>query len=141
MSKEVFLDTAGFIALGNADDEFHQQADILNRELISSRVKLITTDDILNEVANAFSKPINRHIAIDLIDSFQASASEERTEVVQVGEKLWDRGFELYKNRPDKDWGLIDCISFVLMGERRITQAFSSDHHFEQAGFVKLLLK
>jgi len=46
----------------------------------------------------------------------------------------------LYKEREDKDWGLTDCISFVVMRRRRVTTAFTSDHHFEQAaGFVRLM--
>ena len=48
-------------------------------------------------------------------------------------------GWELYSNRLDKDWGMIDCISFVIMQERNLTEAFTSDHHFEQAGFNVLL--
>jgi predicted nucleic acid-binding protein len=41
--------------------------------------------------------------------------------------------------RPDKEWSLTDCISFVVMNERGITDALTSDHHFEQAGFQILL--
>jgi predicted nucleic acid-binding protein len=41
--------------------------------------------------------------------------------------------------RQDKDWSLTDCISFVVMRDRGITKVFTTDHHFEQAGFKKLL--
>ncbi len=41
--------------------------------------------------------------------------------------------------RPDKDWSLTDCISFVVMEEHGITDALTGDHHFEQAGFRALL--
>jgi len=44
-----------------------------------------------------------------------------------------------YQERMDKEWGLTDCISFVVMKERKITEAFTSDRHFEQAGFTNLL--
>ncbi len=50
-----------------------------------------------------------------------------------------DEGWMLYSQRPDKDWGLTDCISFAVMTQEGITQAFTSDRHFEQAGFTKLL--
>jgi len=50
-----------------------------------------------------------------------------------------DRGLALYISRPDKDWSLTDCISFVVMKERGLTGALTADHHFEQAGFVALL--
>jgi predicted nucleic acid-binding protein len=45
----------------------------------------------------------------------------------------------LFRARPDKDWGVTDCVSFALMGARQLRQAFTLDHHFEQAGFVRLI--
>jgi predicted nucleic acid-binding protein len=59
--------------------------------------------------------------------------------VVHVDTALWERGWALFVARPDKDWGLTDCISFVVMQDRRIMQAFTSDHHFVQAGFKRLM--
>lgn len=52
---------------------------------------------------------------------------------------LFRRGLQLSNNRPEKEWSLTDCISFVVMKERRIKEALTGDHHFEQAGFVALL--
>jgi predicted nucleic acid-binding protein len=45
----------------------------------------------------------------------------------------------LYSQRPDKEWTLTDCISFVVMHEENLTGALTEDHHFEQAGFTALL--
>jgi len=39
----------------------------------------------------------------------------------------------------DKEWGLTDCISFVVMKDRKLTDVLTTDHHFEQAGFKSLL--
>ena len=52
---------------------------------------------------------------------------------------LFDAGVQLFANRPDKEWSLTDCISFVVMQQEGITQALTADHHFEQAGFQALL--
>lgn len=49
--------------------------------------------------------------------------------------------FELYRNRPDKEWGMTDYISFVIMQERGISDALTADDHFRQAGFRALLLE
>jgi len=49
------------------------------------------------------------------------------------------QAWELLKNRPDKEWSLVDCSSFVLMQQRGMIEAFTTDHHFEQAGFMRLL--
>ena len=53
--------------------------------------------------------------------------------------RLFAAGLDLYRNRPDKAWSLTDCISFVVMRERSITEALAYDRHFEQAGFRALL--
>ena len=68
-----------------------------------------------------------------------ALAHDPSVEVVPLSEVLFDKGFELYRQRPDKEWGLTDCVSFVLMQERGITDALTADTHFRQAGFRALL--
>jgi uncharacterized protein len=65
--------------------------------------------------------------------------SAEDIEIVPASAALFDRGFQFFTARPDKDWSLTDCISLVVMHERGITEALTADHHFEQAGFVALL--
>ncbi len=59
--------------------------------------------------------------------------------IVHVDEALWEQGWILFLARPDKYWGLTDCISFVVMQDQAITRAFSSDRHFEQAGYERLM--
>jgi predicted nucleic acid-binding protein len=49
------------------------------------------------------------------------------------------RAYQLWKSRPDKNWSLVDCTSFVLMESEGITTSLTSDHHFGQAGFIQLL--
>jgi predicted nucleic acid-binding protein len=48
-------------------------------------------------------------------------------------------GIAIYCQRNDKNWGIVDCISFIVMEERRITEALTTDIHFQQAGFRALL--
>jgi predicted nucleic acid-binding protein len=59
--------------------------------------------------------------------------------VIPVSDTLFQLGWQLYCQRLDKDWGLTDCISFVIMQQENITEAFTTDKHFEQAGFIRLL--
>jgi uncharacterized protein len=49
------------------------------------------------------------------------------------------RASKLFAERSDKGWSLTDCISIALMQERGLTQALTTDRHFEQAGFNVLL--
>jgi hypothetical protein len=62
-----------------------------------------------------------------------------RIQVVELTPELYRKGWQLYRDRPEKDWGVIDCISFTMMQERNIVEALSGDRHFQQAGFVALL--
>jgi uncharacterized protein len=62
-------------------------------------------------------------------------------EVVAITPDLWQRGWELYRNRMDKAWGLTDCISFVTMEDRHLTDSLASDEHFKQAGYRPLLVE
>ena len=49
------------------------------------------------------------------------------------------RGLNRYENRLDKEYSMQDCISFNTMEDEGITTALTSDHHFEQEGFVVLM--
>jgi predicted nucleic acid-binding protein len=60
-------------------------------------------------------------------------------EVVAIDPLLEAQAWALWESRADKDWSMTDCTSFVLMQSQRLTEAVTSDHHFEQAGFVRLL--
>ena len=62
-----------------------------------------------------------------------------QVECVPLTDELYQQAFELFRSRPDKDWGLIDCVSFVVMRQRGLTEALTTDEHFEQAGFQALL--
>ena len=59
--------------------------------------------------------------------------------IVPLSSELLDAGLRLIANRPDKDWSLTDCISFVVMTRYEIQEALTGDQHFEQAGFKALL--
>lgn len=97
---------------------------------------LVTTEFVLLEVADALSSPSIRSKTIGFIESLSQFST---LKIVQIDRTLWLNGWALYKQREDKDWGLTDCISFVVMRQEKLTQAFTSDRHFEQAGFLNLL--
>ena len=139
MPETVFWDTAAFVALGNRDDILHEASVSANQMLAQQKAHLLTTDAVLIEVANSFSKAAWRLMAQRLIGSLQQSVVVGMARVIHVDTDLWQRGWQLFLDRPDKDWSLTDCISFVMMQEQGLTHAFTSDHHFEQAGFVCLM--
>jgi uncharacterized protein len=97
---------------------------------------LITTHAVLLEVGNSLSKQRYRQHAGQLL---RFLTTDPTVEVVSVGPERFDRGLQLFESRRDKEWGLVDCISFTVMSDRGLTESLTSDEHFEQAGFVALL--
>jgi predicted nucleic acid-binding protein len=87
---------------------------------------------VLLEIGNSLSRQRYRASAIALIEAIESDPS---IEIVALTKELCQLGMELYRNRMDKEWGLIDCISFVVMTERGITKALTTDEHFQQYGF------
>jgi predicted nucleic acid-binding protein len=59
--------------------------------------------------------------------------------VVIIDTQLDAAAWRLWESRPDKSWSLVDCSSFVVMQQRALTSALTTDHHFEQAGYTRLL--
>lgn len=136
----VFWDTAAFLALLNTRDQLHQPAVVISQRLAIERRPMLTTSAVLVETANSLSKVSSRELAWRLMNSIQQSAESGAAEWIYVDHGLWQRGWQLYRQRLDKEWSLTDCFSFIVMQDYHILEAFTSDHHFEQAGFSRLLL-
>ncbi len=136
--ENVFADTAAFIALLVRRDEFHQSASRIMGKLSEKDTKLFTTEMVLFELANALSAIELRARAVILVNELRMLPN---VEIVWSNVELFEKAWSLYRERPDKEWSLTDCASFIVMKEHGINLAFTSDKHFEQAGFVRLLEK
>ncbi len=135
--KAVFIDTVGRIALVYRRDNLHQRTTEVYRTL--GRIPRVTTDAVLIETCNTFSKTPLRPLALALMNKVREAKQLGVLEIIHADKKLIEQGWELFRNRMDKEWSLTDCVTFVLMKNRGMTKAVTSDHHFEQAGFEKLL--
>lgn len=133
---EVFVDIVAWLALLNKSDELHEPAKRILERLRAQRARLTTTEFVLLEVADALCAPHVREQTICFIEGLRRLLL---LNIIPASERLIAAGWTLYCQRNDKAWGLTDCISFVVMEERGLTQAFTSDQHFTQAGFVNLL--
>lgn len=134
--NSVFLDTVGLIAAVNADDQWHVAAHSAWRRLLIEPKALFTTNLILVEIGDGLSKVLQRPLAVELRRRLTASP---RVEIVRVTEVQESKAWELFEQRADKNWGITDCVSMIVMEERGCRAIFSIDHHFEQAGFELLI--
>lgn len=134
--NEVFLDTSFAIALSSVTDQNYARAVKLANQIETNKTRLVTTQAILLEIGNSLSKQKYSAAAIQLLESLEADPS---VEVVLLTNSLYKLAFDLFKQREDKEWGLVDCISFIVMQDRGISDAPTTDIHFQQAGFRALL--
>ena len=131
--KKTFVDTAFILAVVSEKDELHQKS----RELVKiyGTLPWMTTDLVLYEVANPLArnaKPQAQKIISEFLEA-------DGIEIVYASPALFRKGFALYCKYADKTWGLVDCVSFVVMRENGITDALTNDTHFQQAGFNALM--
>jgi uncharacterized protein len=133
MAARTFLDTLFVIALINHRDQYHERAAKLATRYEGEQ--FLTTDAVLLEIGNALAKKY-RQEAVEVITHLITS---EDVEVVRLTPTLFDESFALYKSHQDKEWGLIDCVSFVVMRQNDIQDALTFDKHFVQAGFRALM--
>jgi uncharacterized protein len=129
MRSPLFVNTGYVIALINQDDLYHQQA--LWWADRYDRHPVITTHAVLLEIGNALSR-LARQEAANIINYFQTAP--EAT-VVSLTPQLFNAAINLYSSYQDKTWGLVDCVSFIVMREQQVSMALSFDKHFTQAGF------
>ncbi len=135
-AAEVFFDTAGFLALWDASDEHHSRAVALQARLIRQARGFVTTDYVLDESVTLLRIRHSHAAAADFLDTMERT---RRVRVEWTGTERFAEVSAFFRKHEDKEWSFTDCLSFVVMREARIRDAFTTDHHFRQAGFAPLL--
>jgi predicted nucleic acid-binding protein len=133
---DVFVDSAGFLALWDASDEHHAAAVQAQGNLVKKRRRFVTSEYVLDETVTLLLVRHSHAAASDFLDMI------ERTEAVRVewiGPERFSASAALFRKHADKEWSFTDCVSFCIMRELRLRDALTTDHHFRQAGFVSLL--
>lgn len=129
MRERLFVDTGYILALVNENDQHHAEALALSERFDGHAI--VVTDAVLLEIGNALSR-IDRSSAVQIIDGLRSGAD---TSVVHLTPELFAAALDLYRRHADKQWGLVDCLSFVVMRRMQLTTALAFDQHFVQAGF------
>lgn len=130
MPDRIFVDTSFVLALINERDQYHEQAKPLSFEFEQSF--LITTVAVLLEIGNALANNFRKEANAIL----RLLRTSSKVEVISIDERLFEKALDIYEKHDDKSWGLVDCISFVVMGERGITDVLTFDGDFSAAGFT-----
>jgi uncharacterized protein len=125
---ETFADSFYWIALLNDTDQDHSrvlQMKITGRLVLSVAVQL--------EVLDAFSSDVKLRSNAKYFWDY--CSKDSSIIIVPLEEALLENAMQLFQSRKDKFWSFTDCISFVIMQQRKIIVALTADQHFRQAGF------
>jgi uncharacterized protein len=131
--RRTFVDSLFVIALVNRRDQYHDQALALAASLRGE--PLLTTDAVLLEIGNGLARTYKKE-AVAILEELRTA---DELKIVHLTPDLFDRAFHLYKTRQDKEWGLVDCVSFIVMKDEGLHSALTFDRHFRQAGFEALM--
>jgi predicted nucleic acid-binding protein len=137
MTKRLFLDSSGWVALLNSHDSLHHQATASWNSLLSQGYRIFLTSWIIAEVGNSVARS---HYRQQFTAALKRLQIDNRVTLRFIDSTLLAEATSLFESRSDKTWGLVDCASFAWMRAESIREAFTADRHFEQAGFVRLLL-
>jgi predicted nucleic acid-binding protein len=127
----IFLDTSGIIAVLDAYDSFHAQAEPLWKQWIHKEVPLLTSNYVVVE-ATAVGQ---RHLG------FAAAAAIHQdmlpsVQVVWMDETLHQQAVDTLLAAQRRQLSLVDCSSFVLMRKLGLHHVFTFDKHFAEQGFL-----
>lgn len=129
----MLLDTSGLLCLHYQTEPLHTQACAAYKgATIRLTHSYIIAEYVALATARRFPRPFALAFVVDLLDN-------PYIETVWVNEPLHRAAVELLIARQDKIYSLCDAVSFVLMRQRKITTALTTDRHFEQEGFIRLL--
>jgi predicted nucleic acid-binding protein len=136
--QPILLDTAFCVAVLRQRDQSHDRSLRWQHYLDDHEIRLVVTEAVLWELLDSCADPTLRTQAMR---SYRLLHHDKQVEVVPFKPSQMQAAFALYESRPDKGWGLTDCLSFVVMQQRGLTDALTTDHDFVQAGFRALLLQ
>lgn len=137
---DLFIDTSGWAYYLDRQDALHQLIVMLVKQAALERRRLVTTNYIFTELVALLSSRYHlpRQQVIAVVNAIKRDAS---VWVVYIGREIDDEAWRLLESRLDKQWSLVDASSFVVMKRFGITEALTTDHHFSQAGFIRVPLK
>lgn len=134
--KQIFADANGWIALNSKRDQLHHTTAEINKELLQSGHRYVTTNFVLDETYTGLLTKVGHFAAVNFGERIRGART---VHIIHITEDIEEEAWKLFKQYSDKDFSFTDCTSFVVMHQLNLTEAFTNDHHFEQRGFTILL--
>lgn len=134
-NDSLFVDTSGWAAPVIHNVTRSAELESFSRTLITGGRTLVTTNYILTELIALLTIRTQQRRAQNLAFINQI---KQRAHVIHIDEATDAEAWAMLERYTDKEWSLVDAARFVVMRRMGISEAFTTDHHFEQAGFARV---
>lgn len=135
MTSSIFIDTSALIALMNKKDQFHARAIDILALITKGNNDLIISSHVFAETVTRIARKVSAKQAILAGNIIR---NNDRIKIIIPQENLIDDAWRIFQKYQDQTFSFVDCISFALMKELRLTKAFAFDKHFKIIGFETL---
>jgi uncharacterized protein len=135
MASDTLFDTSGFFALIDKRDPMHGKA-VRWVEKQRKRIRPVSTEWVIGETCTLLVARKRSHLVARFLDYIDDSAA---LVLINPDEMLLHAAKAMIRQQAEQGYSFVDCISFCLMKERGIRNAFTTDTHYRKAGFSALL--
>ncbi len=135
MSKELFVDTGAWLAILDPRDKYHPVAAAFYREALKCYSRLLLTNLVTAETYISVLRNAGYDKALSFLNIVERSSS---VQCVWSSEELEIQARDILRRYDDQDFSYTDAVSFALMQQQNLTEAFTFDHHFSVMGFTQL---
>ncbi len=135
MSKPIFVDTSAWIAIINPRDKYHLAAKAFYSDALTRKRRLLISNLIVSETYTNLLWKLGHHKATSFLNIIERSSS---VQCIWSSRELEVQARDVLRRYDDQDFSYTDAVSFALMQQRELSEAFAFDHHFSVVGFVQL---
>ena len=132
----MFVDTSALVAMADVRDTNHLIAAQLGEEIMG-QYRLIVTNYVLDELYTLLLVNAGYRRTVNFKRRLDTLVEREILQVIWVFEDIAGEAWRVFEQfNVDKQWSFTDCVSYVVMQQRQIIEAFTFDRHFAQMGFI-----
>jgi len=122
----IFIDTVAFLAVLNANDQFHPSARQVWEEILSSDTPLVSSNYVILETIAL----LQLHFGIEAVRMFEGDILPIVV-ISWVDETIHKQGMSALLAANRRSLSLVDCTSFEVMRQAGLDTAFTFDPHFQ----------
>ena len=136
--QKIFVDTWAWYALADRNDIVHDIAEVANRKLVDDGYTFVTTNFVLAESVTLIRYRMYHDAAVRFWETMKTMNEIGFLDIIRVTKKHEEDAWTIFEHYADQDFSFIDCTSFAVMQEMKLSHVFTADHHFSVMGFVRV---